>query len=278
MSLTWAAVAASPCWPPPRSLMAAVRLGPRRPHRQPEHAARRASPAPVARHRESRPSTGPRASPPARAMRRCAILMYHVIAAPPTGARLHGAVGGARSLRAHDAGARARRLPRDDARRRLARLARPRRHAAPSDRRSPSTTATRANRRSRGASSTGSAGPASSISRSTTCGLKGGLARAEVRAMLRDGWEIDAHTLTHPDLTTVDAARLRHEVAGSRRVAAPRVRRARRLLRLSRRAATTRRRGGGARRGLRWARPRPSRARPPAGRSLRAAADPRHAG
>ena len=35
--------------------------------------------------------------------------------------------------------------------------------------------------------------------------------------MLRDGWEIDAHTLTHPDLTTVDAARLRREVAGSRR-------------------------------------------------------------
>ena len=48
-------------------------------------------------------------------------------------------------------------------------------------------------------------------------GLKGGLARNEVRAMMRDGWEIDAHTLTHPDLTTVDAARLRHEVAGSRR-------------------------------------------------------------
>jgi peptidoglycan/xylan/chitin deacetylase (PgdA/CDA1 family) len=48
-------------------------------------------------------------------------------------------------------------------------------------------------------------------------GLKGGLARNEVRAMLRDGWELDAHTLTHPDLTTVDAARLRREVAGSRR-------------------------------------------------------------
>jgi peptidoglycan/xylan/chitin deacetylase (PgdA/CDA1 family) len=48
-------------------------------------------------------------------------------------------------------------------------------------------------------------------------GVKGGLARGEVRAMMRDGWEIDAHTLTHPDLTTVDAARLRREVAGSRR-------------------------------------------------------------
>ena len=48
-------------------------------------------------------------------------------------------------------------------------------------------------------------------------GLKGGLARSEVRAMVRDGWEIDAHTLTHPDLTTLDAAQLRREVAGSRR-------------------------------------------------------------
>jgi peptidoglycan/xylan/chitin deacetylase (PgdA/CDA1 family) len=48
-------------------------------------------------------------------------------------------------------------------------------------------------------------------------GLKGGLAPGEVRAMLRDGWEIDAHTLTHPDLTTLDASRLRREVAGSRR-------------------------------------------------------------
>jgi peptidoglycan/xylan/chitin deacetylase (PgdA/CDA1 family) len=48
-------------------------------------------------------------------------------------------------------------------------------------------------------------------------GLKGGLARNEVRAMLRDGWEIDAHTLTHPDLTTLDAAGLRREVGGSRR-------------------------------------------------------------
>jgi peptidoglycan/xylan/chitin deacetylase (PgdA/CDA1 family) len=48
-------------------------------------------------------------------------------------------------------------------------------------------------------------------------GLKGGLSRSEVRAMVRDGWEIDAHTLTHPDLTTLDAAQLRREVAGSRR-------------------------------------------------------------
>jgi peptidoglycan/xylan/chitin deacetylase (PgdA/CDA1 family) len=37
-----------------------------------------------------------------------------------------------------------------------------------------------------------------------------------VRKLLAAGWELDAHTLTHPDLTTVHAARLREEVAGSR--------------------------------------------------------------
>jgi peptidoglycan/xylan/chitin deacetylase (PgdA/CDA1 family) len=37
-----------------------------------------------------------------------------------------------------------------------------------------------------------------------------------IRKLLAAGWELDAHTLTHPDLTTVDAARLREEVAGSR--------------------------------------------------------------
>lgn len=44
----------------------------------------------------------------------------------------------------------------------------------------------------------------------------GGLTRRQIRSLLADGWEVDAHTMTHPDLTTVDAARLRHEVAGSR--------------------------------------------------------------
>jgi len=44
----------------------------------------------------------------------------------------------------------------------------------------------------------------------------GGLRPAQVRKLIAAGWEIDAHTLTHPDLTTVDAARLRTEVAGSR--------------------------------------------------------------
>jgi peptidoglycan/xylan/chitin deacetylase (PgdA/CDA1 family) len=44
----------------------------------------------------------------------------------------------------------------------------------------------------------------------------GGLDRAAIRRMVRDGWEIDDHSATHPDLTRVDAARLRAEVAGSR--------------------------------------------------------------
>jgi peptidoglycan/xylan/chitin deacetylase (PgdA/CDA1 family) len=37
-----------------------------------------------------------------------------------------------------------------------------------------------------------------------------------VRKLIAAGWEIDAHTMTHPDLTTVDPARLRYQVAGSR--------------------------------------------------------------
>lgn len=37
-----------------------------------------------------------------------------------------------------------------------------------------------------------------------------------VRKLIKAGWEIDAHTLTHPDLTKVSAGQLRDEVAGSR--------------------------------------------------------------
>jgi peptidoglycan/xylan/chitin deacetylase (PgdA/CDA1 family) len=44
----------------------------------------------------------------------------------------------------------------------------------------------------------------------------GGLSTSRVKTMIGDGWEIDAHSLTHPDLTTLDAAALRREVAGSR--------------------------------------------------------------
>jgi peptidoglycan/xylan/chitin deacetylase (PgdA/CDA1 family) len=46
--------------------------------------------------------------------------------------------------------------------------------------------------------------------------VAGGLSRRQVRSMLVSGWELAAHTLTHPDLTTVDPARLHREVAGSR--------------------------------------------------------------
>ena len=44
----------------------------------------------------------------------------------------------------------------------------------------------------------------------------GGLTRHQVRGMIAAGWEIDSHTLTHPDLTTVDDATLRREVVASR--------------------------------------------------------------
>ncbi|MET0604041.1 MAG: polysaccharide deacetylase family protein [Baekduia sp.] len=44
----------------------------------------------------------------------------------------------------------------------------------------------------------------------------GGLSASRVKTMIRDGWEIDAHSLTHPDLTTLNAAALRREIAGSR--------------------------------------------------------------
>lgn len=39
----------------------------------------------------------------------------------------------------------------------------------------------------------------------------------DVRAMIKAAWEIDAHTIDHPDLTTVGAAQLAQEVAGSRK-------------------------------------------------------------
>jgi peptidoglycan/xylan/chitin deacetylase (PgdA/CDA1 family) len=39
-----------------------------------------------------------------------------------------------------------------------------------------------------------------------------------VRKLIAAGWEIDDHTLTHPDLTKVDAVRLHDEIARSRRV------------------------------------------------------------
>ena len=47
-------------------------------------------------------------------------------------------------------------------------------------------------------------------------GKRGTLTTPQVRRMLARGWEIGAHSLTHVHLTTVDAERLREEVAGSR--------------------------------------------------------------
>ena len=43
-----------------------------------------------------------------------------------------------------------------------------------------------------------------------------GVRSGVVEALVGSGWELASHTLTHPDLTRVGAARLREEVAGSR--------------------------------------------------------------
>ncbi len=47
-------------------------------------------------------------------------------------------------------------------------------------------------------------------------GARGGLTEVHVRRMLRDGWELGAHSVDHPDLTMVDPVSLEAEVAGSR--------------------------------------------------------------
>jgi peptidoglycan/xylan/chitin deacetylase (PgdA/CDA1 family) len=44
----------------------------------------------------------------------------------------------------------------------------------------------------------------------------GGITAHEVRGLIASGWEIDSHTLTHPDLTTLPPVPLRHELVGSR--------------------------------------------------------------
>jgi peptidoglycan/xylan/chitin deacetylase (PgdA/CDA1 family) len=46
--------------------------------------------------------------------------------------------------------------------------------------------------------------------------IAGGITKAQVRRLIAAGWEIDAHTINHLDLTTLDAAALNHEVGGSR--------------------------------------------------------------
>jgi peptidoglycan/xylan/chitin deacetylase (PgdA/CDA1 family) len=45
----------------------------------------------------------------------------------------------------------------------------------------------------------------------------GNLVPGRVRRLMAAGWEIDAHTFTHPDLTSVSEVRLRREISGSRR-------------------------------------------------------------
>jgi peptidoglycan/xylan/chitin deacetylase (PgdA/CDA1 family) len=45
-----------------------------------------------------------------------------------------------------------------------------------------------------------------------------GLKTWMVQRMIGAGWEVDSHTLTHPDLTTLSTAQLWREVAGSRAV------------------------------------------------------------
>lgn len=47
-------------------------------------------------------------------------------------------------------------------------------------------------------------------------GVPGGLTERQVQRLLLGGWELGAHTLTHPDLRTLDDAALNREVAGSR--------------------------------------------------------------
>jgi peptidoglycan/xylan/chitin deacetylase (PgdA/CDA1 family) len=46
--------------------------------------------------------------------------------------------------------------------------------------------------------------------------IAGGITKAQVRRLIAAGWEIDAHTITHRDLTTLDPATVHHEVGGSR--------------------------------------------------------------
>jgi peptidoglycan/xylan/chitin deacetylase (PgdA/CDA1 family) len=48
--------------------------------------------------------------------------------------------------------------------------------------------------------------------------IAGGITKTQVRQLIKAGWEIDAHTLTHRDLTTLDPASVRREVGGSRAV------------------------------------------------------------
>ena len=45
----------------------------------------------------------------------------------------------------------------------------------------------------------------------------GGLTEHQLRSLIKAGWELDSHTLSHPDLTTLDDATLARELSHSRR-------------------------------------------------------------
>src|SRR3954471_4121143 len=45
----------------------------------------------------------------------------------------------------------------------------------------------------------------------------GDLTADQVRRLIAAGWEVDSHTITHPDLTTIADSQLRQELVGSRR-------------------------------------------------------------
>jgi peptidoglycan/xylan/chitin deacetylase (PgdA/CDA1 family) len=47
---------------------------------------------------------------------------------------------------------------------------------------------------------------------------QGGLTNGAIHQLIAAGWEIDAHTIDHLDLNTLDATGLRHEIAGSRQI------------------------------------------------------------
>jgi peptidoglycan/xylan/chitin deacetylase (PgdA/CDA1 family) len=46
---------------------------------------------------------------------------------------------------------------------------------------------------------------------------KGGITEHQVKSLMANGWELDSHTLTHPDLTKAPDSLLREELSGSRR-------------------------------------------------------------
>jgi peptidoglycan/xylan/chitin deacetylase (PgdA/CDA1 family) len=48
--------------------------------------------------------------------------------------------------------------------------------------------------------------------------LGGELTDSMVQQLVNDGWELDAHTISHLDLTTMSGSRLQREVAGSRQI------------------------------------------------------------